>query len=301
MAIGLGALWAWSPGCSQPKPECNVGTASAYPYIAKFIPQGTDCAAITGDYVGMQVYNPASADNTPDLSSKQVALQTGTAGDYLHNAIELDDTSVAYSIGTFSAVEPDDSNMCSVATLTPAHMVLPLVPGEGGGGGGTPAPAQVPVDVEYRWSNLQIYVTPANLGNQAEADLTFADAEADCTANYHVVMLWPAVSCQELDYFRSIGPDPLNEPCDPCDPDPALCEVGCNPAEDSETCEDDGDCCEILGTCRPFPALCDGEPDPQLPYELPAGSGISPDLRVVCDPTLLHCVLDGDAIQRPDG
>lgn len=264
MAIGLGALWAWSPGCTQPKPECNVGTASAYPYIAKFIPQGADCAEIPGDYVGMQVYNPA-AGNEPDMSIKQVALQTATAGTYLQEGIDVDASSVAYSLGTFDAIEPDGSNMCSVTQLSEAHMVLPVVPGEeggGGAGGGPPPNEQEAVDITYRWSNLKLYVTPANLGNQAEADLTFTDGETDCTSNYHVVMLWPAVACERLEL-------------------------------DAEG--------NVVGTGEPEPKLCDQEPDPEVPYELAAASGISPDLRVICDPVLLHCVLDGDAIQKPDG
>jgi len=263
IAIGLGAIWAWSPGCTQPAPECTVGTASAYPYIAKFIPQGDDCAAIPGDFVGMQVYNPAGG-TVPDMTIKQVALQTFTAGVYLHDAIELGEGSVPYSFGTFANIEPDGSNMCSVPELSPAHMVLPEIPGEAGGGGaggGPPPPAQEAVDIEYRWSNLKLYVTPANLGNQAEADLTFVDGLNDCTSNYHVVMLWPAIGCERL------------------------------------TVNEEG---EAVGTGEPEPKLCDQNPDPEEPYALDSGSGISPNLQVVCDPVLLTCVLQGDAIQRVD-
>ncbi len=220
MAIGLGALWTWSPGCTQPAPECTVGTASAAPYIAKFIPQGDDCAEIPGDYVGMQVYNPATTAGTePDMSIKQVALQTATAGVYLdETSFELDEGSVAYSFGTFDNLEPDGSNTCSVTELSPAHVVMQEIPGEAG-----MPPVQDALDIEYRWSNLKLYVTPANLGNQAEADLTFVDGLNDCTANYHVVMLWPAVGCEEQQYFRSIADLPLTDEtrCDPCDPDPA--------------------------------------------------------------------------------
>ena len=46
------------------------------------------------------------------------------------------------------------------------------------------------------------------------------------------------------------------------------------------------------GTMGPDETLCDPNPAPDKGR--PVGSGIGPDLKVVCDPTLLLCVLAGD-------
>lgn len=304
MAIGLGALWAWSPGCSQPKPECNVGSASAYGYIAKLTlisgdetcnPAYLDSGGF--EEVGMQAYNPVGSDGkTPDTTKKLVALQTLTLGNYLQNAIELEDGSAAYSYGEFSDANPDESNICTAANLSPAHMVLPLVPGEGGSGGGPPPNAQEPADITISWDTVTWYVTAANMGNQAEGTMTYRDNLAGCEATYRALMLWPIVGCEEILYLtptdRTVDMDGnLVNPCNPLEDIEGTC-APCDPASDDEFCE-------ARQTGRPNNALCDGEADPEPPYEIPTGSGISPDLTVTCDPVLLTCFLAPEQIQRP--
>jgi hypothetical protein len=291
MAIGISALWGWSPGCSQPVPECTVGTAAAYPYATKFtLRNGTPpCDGIPFDYVGMQIYNPVAADGVyPDLSQKLVSLQLTAVGDVYQHAVAFDEgrPPVPYALGAFQAIEPDANNLCYAPTMDPASLYLPFVPGEGGSGGTggaggappPPPPLQEETDIGYQVSNLTIYVTPANLGNQFEADITYRDNLAMCDATYHVFGLWPAVACEELAFFTADCAADCAEGCTPCDP-------AASPD------------CVVVNTCRPNNALCDAVPDPEPPYEIPFGSGISPDLQVECDPDIFHCLPVGGAIQ----
>lgn len=302
MAIGLGALWAWSPGCSQPKPECNVGAASAYGYVAKLTLISGDETCNPGyqstfEEVGMQTYNPLGSDGkTPDTTKKLVALQTLTLGDYMQNALELGEETQAYSLGEYADVLPDDNNTCTATNMSPARVVLPVVPGEGGGAGAPPN-QQEALDVTVSWDNVSWYVTTANLGNQAEGTMTYRDNLAGCEATYRALMLWPIVGCEELRFLAPIDKtvDEEGNPVNPCDPYGDLAGT----CEECDPNTDESGLCEARGTGVPNDALCDGEADPEPPYEIPFGSGISPDLTVRCDPAFLFCFLSPEQIQRP--
>ncbi|AKT41035.1 hypothetical protein [Chondromyces crocatus] len=286
MAIGLGALWASLTGCSQPAPECTVGTATASPFAAKlfFVSGDESCnpsyQALQYEQIGLQVYNPPdSSGKLPDTDRRLVAIQPSTAGNYLHG-VGGPESNKAYSLGEFDGAYPE-SNVCKAATLSPATIVLPeIVPTN------EDPTAQAEVDISYTWSDLEVYVTPANLGNQAQATMTYTDNLANCSATYRAVMLWPEVGCEELAFFAPSVPD---GECDPIG-DPSSC-VPCTPDQNPE--------CDIYGTGKPNNALCDQEDDPEPPYEINHGSGLGPDLRVRCDAQALLCVLDSNEIQRP--
>ncbi|HSN99182.1 MAG TPA: hypothetical protein VLS89_12895 [Candidatus Nanopelagicales bacterium] len=303
MAIGLGALWAWSPGCSQPKPECNVGSASAYGYVANvtLVSGDADCnpAYATGfEEVGMQVYNPTDGSGKlPDTSRKLVALQTLTIGGYAQNAIELDEATVPYSLGEYTDILPNEENICTATGLTTARIVQPVVPGTAGAGG-VPPNEQDPADIQIEWSDVSWYVTTANLGNQAEGTFTYTDNLAGCSATYKALMMWPIVSCEDYKFYAPVDvtdADDDGEPDNPCDPkvDLSNCRE-CDPNVD--------EFCDALPTGEPNDALCDDQPEPDPPYELPLGSGISPDLNVSCkkfDQDHIYCFLATDTMQRP--
>ncbi|WP_437787088.1 hypothetical protein [Sorangium sp. So ce1097] len=142
--------------------------------------------------------------------------------------------------------------------------------GDGGEGGGAPAEGR---SLRYEWSNLEVYVTAANLGNTFQADLTYT--EGTCTAKYRVVGLWPEVHCEK--YVEQPVVDP---------------QTG-EPQVDAATGEP---LTEIVPTGEPEDKLCDNTPDPESPYFLPYASGIAEDLKVKCDPDMLVCVLDSDKI-----
>ncbi len=288
LAIGVGALWLWAPGCSQPETECTVGSASYSPYVAKFYLTEGDpesaCGSLPGDFIGLQAFNPANGD-VPDQSVKFLAIQTNSLGDLYQHAIEPDpdETHKPYSVGQFTSVEPD-GGMCNVPTLSTAQLHLPEVPGEvGGGGGGGAPPEQVETNMSIEWSNVSVYVTAALLGNQAQGTMRLTID--DCSATYEVAALWPAVSCEKVKFLAPV--DPEGE-CDPYT-DPSTCR-DCNP----ETDED----CNAMGVGEPEPKLCDAEPDPEPEYGLVGGSGISSNLSVACDPDLLYCVLNSRGVQQ---
>ncbi|AUX43792.1 uncharacterized protein SOCE26_052470 [Sorangium cellulosum] len=299
---GLSALAAAvSPGCSQPKPECTVGSATVHPFAARFIlvdgEADTACGNLTVATIGMQMYN-ADAGGVPDRNQKLVALQTLKFGRWTRGGATVEENPdlKPYAVGTFTSIEPDDNNICTVPTLSPAEVVvLPGSGGEGGAGdggaggagdggagdggaggagdggaggagdggaggagdggaggagdggaggagdggaggagdggaGGGVEPLE-PGSRKFEWSNLRVFVTAANLGNQFEADLAYS--EAGCTARYKVLGLWPQVDCSGedgpdnticQDPHSGISPD-LKVMCVPnpeADPDPEL-------------------------------------------------------------------------------
>jgi hypothetical protein len=335
LTIAAGTLWVGAPGCDQPTPQCTVGTASFLPYAAKYTltsDPASSCEALPGDLVGMQTYNPDSG-GTPDASIKTLAIQAQSIG-ALVDAYQpdADETHKLYSMGAFEDVEPNDSDLCIVSTLSPAQQVLgdvaclpngsgctgdfeccsghcdpdakacadPPCGGGGGGGGGGGAPSgsliQRATDITYEWSNVNIYVTASALGNQAQAQLTIRDAVANCSATYKVTMVWPAVGCEKLEFLKAAHPPDEGDPENDCDDDPG---IPCNPSDRSTcvTCDPATDeDCEAVPTGEPENKLCDDEPDPEPQYAIPFGSGISPDLKVKCDPDLLLCVLDSESI-----
>ncbi|XXY50367.1 hypothetical protein WME91_04380 [Sorangium sp. So ce269] len=342
---GLTALAAAvSPGCSQPKPECTVGSATSYPFAAKLILVDGDpessCAQLKGLTLGMQTYNP-NTGGYPDRDTKLVGIQTDLA-EWSGDGMTLEDSpdSNTYAIGAFASVEPDGNNICRIPQLSPAELVVVTEQGEGGagggeggaggagggtggaggagggtggaggagggtggagggaggagggaggagggdggaggagggagggdggaggaGGGGGDAPADERTSMKYEWSNMEVYVTAANLGNQFQADLTYSDDT--CTAKYRVLGLWPQVHCEKLVEEEVLNPE----------------------TDEMELV--------VVGTDKPEDKLCDNTPDPEAPYYLPVASGIAADLKVKCDPELLVCVLDADKI-----
>lgn len=183
-ALGVGA------GCEQPGVDCTTGHGG---FAAKYtLVEGSkqglgSCDAMKGEIVGLEKFNPSQADNPnkQDLTRASLAMRPerlGALADEAGQAGVMVDPKAPTSRGDFVSVSPDDNNVCSVPSLTPASVQIPA---------GSAVPA---ADVEYTWSNVRIYVTEAYPGTQMAADLTLRDG--DCTASYKVVGLWPAVSCE---------------------------------------------------------------------------------------------------------
>lgn len=251
---GLAALTAavaTSHGCSQAKPECTVGSASGSPFTARLALVDGDPESACGQKksltLGMQVYHP-DAGGSPDRSTRVVAIQTLGL-----SAAPRDDAAKdkPYALGTFTSLEPDEHDICTIPTFEPAQGTVPPEgtggSGDGGTGGADPGESR---SVKYEWSNMRVYVTAANLGNQFEADLTYT--EEGCTAKYKVVGVWPRIDCQ----IYEANPDPEGLPMPTGEKDDAICD------------------------------------DP--------ASGLSPDLRVTCDPDpeqqTFTCALDAETI-----
>jgi hypothetical protein len=265
-------------GCGdQPKANCLTSTAS---YAMKLI-EMTRSESVPGacaDFgpaafdadpeVGFVSYYPQDAKGQPNYAKGSLAIQTTEIGNLFFNAeangVENTATDgTRYSIGPYSVTEPNSANLCPVPTLSPTHVILadiPAVPDDPTTPEDDSVPEQKPVDAELVWSNVSVYLTAASFGTQVQADLVDTrktPAGDSCTINYRTVSLAPAVPCTALD----ADGNPLTNPD---------------------------------GTPMLDPTLCDPDADPSKGRF--TGSGISPDVKYVCDPVSAYCVIDGDTV-----
>lgn len=242
-------------GCSQPAPKCTTGRG---PFTVTYTAKGgaAACGDVKGEVYGLQDYNAAKADGSPDLEHASVAVQNDNLGYYADTAgsfgvEDTDKTHAWYALGAFATGEPEDDDFCRVPTLSVAEQNLPAVPAvepdptvpDDPG-----FPGQDAIHLKYEWKNLAFYVTPAALGTQFAGEVTVTTDGQAC--NYEAVGLYPAVSC--------------GVPEKPDDPNSAMV---------------------------PDERACNAAPDPENGYA--TGSGINPDFPVKCDPDLLLCVLVG--------
>ncbi len=227
--LGLVAI----SGCEQPPIKCIVARGG---FAARYeLKKGSGpCAEHKGDIIGLQGYHPAKGDEVDFSENETIALQLTSIGTVAQNAefagVALSQGSVPYSLGRFTTKEPE-AEFCDAGGLTEASVTAPEIPSEEEGGDPLPA-----TSIQASWKNLSVYVTPEAPGTQLKADLTLT--EDGCTAEYHVVALWPAISCDDgegnpapeycapeppegsgLAYGSGISPDFPVE----CDPDTLLC------------------------------------------------------------------------------
>jgi hypothetical protein len=140
-----------------------------------------------------------------------------------HITLDPDMTHQQYATGAFAQEFPDQNDMCQVVGLQPAQMNVTSTP-QSVGAAGMPTPSPFPTDsVSYTWSNVNVYVTAAAQGSQFSGDLTYT--ENGCSADYHVVGMWPAVSCTDKVYndpkidpkqLVVIGQVANQDTCNPC-------------------------------------------------------------------------------------
>lgn len=189
LALAAAAL----PSCAQPKIDCTTGHggfAARYTLEAGANLGAGMCDPKKGEIIGLEKYNPSQAgdDKTQDLTRAALAIQPGALGEFAIAAEAAGvpvDRSRVLSVGDFASTTPDDADVCSVPALSPAEIDVPAT-------GMDPA-----TSVRYAWRNVRVRVTPAYPGTQMAADLTLT--QDGCTAEYHVLGLWPAVGCEELD------------------------------------------------------------------------------------------------------
>lgn len=232
---------------------------------ADFGPDGFNAHPI----VGLAPFYERNDKGQPDYDKGSVGIQSSELGTMVENASQFEvENSAAdaqlYSVGTFTSALPDAGDLCPVPQLSTAHVVLSelaAVPDDPATEDADESfPGQPAVDVTLAWSNMQVYVTPAILGSQIQADLVDTRRTADgatCAISYRAMGLSPAVSCQALD------------------------------ADGMPLTNDDG-------TPMLDETLCDPEANPEK--QRYAGSGISPITRYVCDPVIAYCVLDGETV-----
>jgi hypothetical protein len=189
LALALGLV-----SCEQPRIKClagHGGFAATYTLIPGS-KQGTgDCDTLLGEVIGLEKYNPSSSEDPTkqDLSQATLAIQSTALGTLARAAAEegfVDEDSLAFSLGAFETVDPDENDVCYVPTLSEAEQNIPDLS------------LDLPqTDMKFEWRNVRLLVTAAYPGTQMVAELRYT--ENGCSASYSVTGLWPAVACEGLD------------------------------------------------------------------------------------------------------
>jgi hypothetical protein len=187
-AVGLAVGVAVS--CSdQPKTRC---TTSRGRFAATFTPSGplpdgglpeAGCA-IVGEDLGIETYNPPSADGKSiDIEHATVWIRGQSMTDAISMVGGKDNAHPEDAIGDFTTSTPGDDKFCQVGTMTPAEQDLP----------GDDAGVVQPTTIKYEWSNVRFVVSPEAIGTQMIADLKYT--RDSCTVGYKVTALYPSVEC----------------------------------------------------------------------------------------------------------
>ncbi|WP_437734917.1 hypothetical protein [Sorangium sp. So ce1335] len=235
--VVLAALVA---SCEQPRMHCTTGHGGfAATYTLKpGSKQGEgDCDTLRGEIIGLEKYNPSRPDDPTeqDLSRALLAIRATELGQLAIDAegagVPVDGGAVL-SMGEFASVEPDESDVCTVASLSAAALDVPAF-------GDRPA-----TSLRYAWSNVRVLVTPTFPGTLMTADLTYT--KDGCTASYSVVGLWPAVSCAL----------PAAEGAERVETDPSLCDPQADIAAGRPQGSGINPDLEQHVTCDPDFALC---------------------------------------------
>ncbi len=279
MTLALGVVASGLVNCAdQPKPYCLV---SPIGFAVKLIKKGQEestpgaCDSFgPGGFnadpeVGLVPFYPQDSKGNSDYLNGSVGIQTAEVGTIFFTAKDagVDNTAMdgqVYSFGKFANSRSDDDDLCHVPTLSPTHVVVAAIPP-------TPDdpttpdddetdPGQPAADITLQWSNIDIYVSPANYGTQFQADLVdtrVTDTGETCTITYKAVGLAPAVPCGASD----ADGNPLTNPDGSAQLDPTLCDPIANPANGHEI-----------------------------------GSGITVNTDYECDPITAFCAIRGDSI-----
>ena len=199
------ALVAVLSGCDQPKPRCTAGVGG---FAAKYTlkPGQQACPdrhgdPLQGEILGLSRYNPLRGGeaNVQDPTKASLVILSQTLGDIAVDPLLKDEAHEPHSLGDFVSTEPDESDVCTVPTLSAAEQEVPAMG------------ASEAIHIKYEWSNVRLHVTAAYPGTQMVGDLTYTNN--DCTASYSVTGLWPAVSCAGKDANGNAVADPAL--CDP--------------------------------------------------------------------------------------
>lgn len=214
-ALALTAL----AGCQQPKINCMSAHGDfAAVYELESGDPNSPCGQLAGDVIGMQTYaQEGGLNGTPNYNDAIVAIRPGEIGALLSRAMNPPEAGGANlpqdqwyeinSIGGFSAGLPDDNDFCMIPDFDAAEISLPLLPlvppteddpntpDDDESDPGLPEVAAT--TIRYAWSNAKFLVSADAQGTQFEADLTYT--RDGCTAEYHVLGLYPAIGCESDD------------------------------------------------------------------------------------------------------
>jgi len=207
----------------QPRVKCTVTSgAAAARYTLVGNKTGTcDNVAFPfqdlGEGLGLEAYSPLVTDPNVNEEVTQFAIKSGYVGTLVNNAasqglMDADAMHTPYSLGKFDHVLPDDNDVCTAAGFTAAEIDLPDVPAHVADDG-TMVADQPATHIKYEWTNVRVIVNAASIGTQTFADLTYT--QDGCSAQYHVAILSPNVSCQSADDMSMTDPTLCNSASDP--------------------------------------------------------------------------------------
>lgn len=203
-ALTAASTVAFTTSCAQPIMNCTGahGYFAAEYTLTAGDPAST-CGQLPGDVLGMQTYfQPGGANGTPDYEIAKLAIRPESLGILIDDAEArgvIDGDAVfhdANAIGSFTAGYPNDETFCMVDEFADASVSLPTideVPDDPATPEDESLPGQPGTDVTYRWSDARLVVSADAQGTQFEADLEYT--RDGCTAEYHVVGVYPAVEC----------------------------------------------------------------------------------------------------------
>ena len=249
-----GAVVGLAASCSdQPRIKCTAGHG-AFAAVYTPVGGGMDPCGMPGEEIGVEAYNYPLADGTNlDPNRGSLGMQPLPIAEEIgHRGPDPNTAHKPFALGDWATAEPTADNFCTVTNPNEIQQDLAAIPAVPPSDAGPGEPFHPSLSVNYKWSNVRFYNTPAAPGNQLVADLVYTRQEGPgedggaapppCTATYRVVGLWPVAHC---------------------DADPPATGI-------DET------------KCSPFA-------DPAK--NRPTGSGISPDIATKCDPVLQLCVL----------
>ncbi|HZF53044.1 MAG TPA: hypothetical protein VE093_30535 [Polyangiaceae bacterium] len=257
-AVGLLCLLsAPFAGCEQPELLCNVASGA---YAVQYFPKdaGDDCLMLPGELIGMAVYNPPNADKTGFDSTRTMisvqALSMGALADEAQATAGAVDADRDHTPFSMGdySNRPGEDSFCSAPRLTAAEQHIPETAYTDADGDQHVFPE---TRLTYEWSDLSVHMTFATPGNAATGTVTITKSVRDPTTG-------TTSSCASTYIASALFP---------------TVSCGATDAMGKPTgAPDDTRCC----------ATADLANDRSL------GSGIHPDFKLKCDPTLLLCVLD---------
>jgi hypothetical protein len=300
LAFVVCVVAAAAGACDQPAPKCNVAHGAFWAQYTLVSGEG-ECALLTGEELDVQsYYAPRSkSDRRPDLEKASIGIQPMAITAALSNAAGIADPAeddVPYALGRFTTKEPSKDGFCLAPKLSTAQLHLPEVP-EHMADMCTVAPPAAAVDVTYTFSNVRVYYTPAAIGTQLAADLTYR--QGDCTARYKVSAVYPMVSCgvptplddagvSDAAAADAAGPDGAADAASSGAPVLTDAAAISDAALDLDAAVSDAGDAAAAEACPP-PEPPTGPPEPD--DSLCEGAGINPDFAVRCDRTTMMCVL----------
>jgi len=250
LAVGVSALALWGTACEQPGIDCRA--LHSGPYIAKYtlVSGGPECSGLKGETIGLQSYYPARADK---------------------KNVDLEKSFLVVRTATVGNLEIEAASWGDESTITKSEL-------DSTGNFESPDPNDTDTCTVSTLDAAEINVKaiPANMDDPDD--------------------MYPGRDATNIKYeWKNVRL--LVSPSNPgnlMEADLTYTENGCTatysviglwPTIGCEELDTAG-----KGTGKPNDALCDDKADPQAPYGIPFGSGISQDVVPRCDPDLLACV-----------